>query len=45
MVRYVTNALNDYKKAYELAQDKKYLIYENELINKFNNNKVSRDNL
>lgn len=45
MLKFVTNALSDYQKAYELTQNPKYLRYKDELVNKFNNGKVSKDNL
>lgn len=45
MVYFVNKALNDYQKAYELTQNPKYIRYKDELTNKFNNSKVSKDNL
>ena len=45
MAFYVANALSDYQKAYELTRNPKYLRYKDELANKFNSSKVSKDNL
>ena len=45
MTLYVANALGDYQKAYELTQNPEYLRYKDELVNKFNSSKVSKDNL
>lgn len=45
MAHYVSKALSDYQNAFELTQNPKYLRYKDELANKFNNSKVSKDNL
>lgn len=45
MAHFVNKALSDYQKAYELTQDPKYHRYEDELVNRFNNSKVSKNNL
>lgn len=45
MAYFVSKALSDYQQAYELTQNPKYLSYKDELVNKFNNSQVSKDNL
>lgn len=42
---FILKAITDYREAYRLTQDLKYKKYEEELIKKFNNSKVSEENI
>ena len=45
MSHYLLKAMDDYQKAFELTNNPEYLKMKDELVNKFNNAKVSKDNL